>query len=75
MPKQSLSYQAEALWLRLRDAQAEAEAGQEWGRALRIENIAERAWWRLLRRLTMARVHRRSMIRRSARARCRARLT
>jgi len=69
MPKQSLSYQAEALWLRLRDEKAEAEAAQNWGRALRIEDISERAWWRLLRRLTMARVHRRSMIRRSARAR------
>ena len=75
MPKQSLSYQAETLWLRLRDAKAEAEAEQDWNRALRIEDISERAWWRLLRRLTIARVHRRSMIRRSARARCRARLT
>jgi len=75
MPKQSLSYQAETLWLRLLDAKAEAEAGQEWHRALRIENISERAWWRLLRRLTIARVHRGPMIRRSARARCRARLT
>lgn len=71
MPKQSLSYQAETLWLRLRDAQAEAEVMQDWSRALRIEEISERAWWRLLRRLTNARVHRGSIVRRSARSQMR----
>lgn len=59
MPKQSLSYQAEALWLRLRDAQAEAEAVQNWSRALRIEQISERAWWRLLRHMSRTRRPRR----------------
>ncbi|HEX8501967.1 MAG TPA: hypothetical protein VF659_15395 [Pyrinomonadaceae bacterium] len=59
MLKQSLSYQAETLWLRLRDAQAEAEAGQDWGRALRIEQISERAWWRMMRRMNLARRPRR----------------
>lgn len=47
--------QAERLWLRLCASQAEAHAAGDLSRELRIEPLKERAWWRLLRRLNLAR--------------------
>ncbi len=47
----TLINEAENLWRRLQNAQAEAWCDGDWSRARRIEAISERAFWRLVQRL------------------------
>jgi len=54
MSQYNLISQAERLWLSLCREAARAEADGALNYRLRVENIREQAWWRLLRRLQLA---------------------
>lgn len=55
MSQYNLIAQAERLWLQLCSAHAQAEAEADISRRIRVERAREDAWWRLLRRLDLAR--------------------
>jgi len=53
MRNTKLEREAEQLWLRLRNAQAEAWCNGEFSRRQRLEQISELAFWRLIRRMAV----------------------